>query len=92
MPILRLSGKRFNTSTEVTIRAHIIANSLPLDKAWCTAGDLRKCTGADPRPGANPVTIVDDSGQLVSLYGESMSTNAAKVLAFLDECMLRCSA
>ena len=73
-----LHGGEVNTKTAVFLRGHTLVNKLPCDTVWFTASQLPR--GIQLLASAMPCTFVSPAGELLVLYGASMTTDPQKLL------------
>lgn len=75
-------GQRRYNEARSYIQAHVVVNKLPMDRVWSSKEHFDRFN-IRLREDANPVTYCSEKGELVTLYGESMteSPDAVKRLA-----------
>ena len=88
-----VSGFSVGSSYSLYIRGHMLLHKVPRsDVSWNTARRL-SAVGISVLPGAVPCTFATANGELVSLYGASMTTDPRQVEALTNEaCAKRAAA
>ena len=78
---VKLNGNFISPAQCRMIRGHVVANNLPRDTVWSTAENL-EAAGFTLAQGANPCVYSSPAGDIVAVYGASMTNDPERV-----ECM-----